>query len=125
MKSKWVVPAMSATTDENKINWLSNDLVRRLLRIEDVLLETESSKVINDYDKKLIWSGYSLKFRKTIIEGGISAWLTRLRELKKKGGNPFLQGHQTLDQRQERKLLEKTTWYKGWGVSGKTGPTRN
>ena len=38
MRSKWVTPAHTATTTQNKINWLSNDLVRRLLRVEDVLL---------------------------------------------------------------------------------------
>ena len=33
MRTRWVTPSQTATSDQNKINWAANDLARRLLRV--------------------------------------------------------------------------------------------
>ena len=48
MKSEWVTPADSATSLNNKMNWTSNDMARRLLIMEENLVKTEEgARVIN------------------------------------------------------------------------------
>ena len=124
MRSRWVTPEQSATSSQNKITWTSNDLARRLLRIEEGLQKEEATGVINGYGMKLIWSGYSLDDRKRIIESGLSDWKNRVKCLKNRGGNPYLQAHQTLEERMEKRLVEKSTWYKGWGQRTRAGTRR-
>ena len=41
MNSKWVTPANAAASEENKNTWLSNDLVRRLLRVSEELIHRD------------------------------------------------------------------------------------
>ena len=60
MFSKWVTPANAASSEENKSTWLSNDLVRWLLRISELLLAREFETTVNGYDDKLIFSGYKI-----------------------------------------------------------------
>ena len=68
MKSKWVTPANSAASEENRNTWVSNDLVRRLLRISEDVFERDVQGTNDDYDRKLVYSGYSLKQRTQIVE---------------------------------------------------------
>ena len=119
MKSPWVTPADSATSENNKINWCSNDLVRRLLRVEEALMDdSKVEEVTNNYDNKLIYSGYSLRLRRIIIEGGLASYQHRVSVMKEKGGNPYREGQETEVERTEKNLLSKACWYKPW-FSGK------
>ena len=68
MRTRWLTPHQEATSTTNKINWIKNDLARRLLRVQESLLEKEAPKVINQDNIKLICSGYGLKERKSIVE---------------------------------------------------------
>ena len=92
MRSRWLTPRQSATSMTNKMNWTRNDLARRLLRVEEGLLEREATGVINDYDRKLVWSGYTLEERTGIVKSGISDWNNRLVTLKSMGGEPLFTG---------------------------------
>ena len=82
MNSRWVTPANAAASEENKITWLSNDLVRRLLRISEEKLKMEAEKTINSYDEKLIFSGYKIKQRTQVIERGICDFGDRVGKTK-------------------------------------------
>ena len=107
MQSKWVTPANSAASDENKNTWLSNDLVRRLLRTSETLLERDLESVVNDYDKKLIFSWYKINQRTQIIERGISDYRERIARLKECGGKPHLSAADTLREEIRRNSLRK------------------
>ena len=50
MSSKWETPVNAASSEENKVTWLSNDLIRRLLRISENLLTREFEATVNGYD---------------------------------------------------------------------------
>ena len=106
--------ANAAASVENKHTWLSNDLLRMLVRISEDVLERGIVGIINFYDEKPIFSGYSLQDRVQIIKRGISDYRERLARIKSCGGNPHLRADQTLLERTRKKLLEQVTWYKGW-----------
>ena len=113
----------SATSMHNKINLCANDLVRSLLRVEEGLLDDNKVvEVTNAYDMKLIYSGYEQDIRKKIIEGGLTDYLGRIRVLKERGGNPYLNAQLTEELRTEKHLLAKGCWYKSWyqGWNSKT-----
>ena len=57
---------------------------------------------------------YSRDERSKILESGYSDYTNRIKALKRRGGNPYLQADQTLEMRLEKKILEKTTRYKNW-----------
>ena len=114
MKTNWVTPFDSATSLYNKITWTSNDLVRRLLRTEEDSIPEELPKIVNQYNYKLMWSGYPIEERTKIMESGIIDYRNRIKNLKRKRGKPYLQAHQTLEARLEKRLTEKSTWYKNW-----------
>ena len=73
-----MTPEGAASSDENKLTWLSNDLTRRLLRVDPTRVEEELTEVTNDYDTKLIYSDYKLKFRIQVIEAGIAGYRERV-----------------------------------------------
>ena len=114
MNSRWVTPSNTAASDENKYTWLSNDLVRRLLRISDSLITRELEPTINSYDEKLIFSGYKLQQRTQILERGISDYREGVLRLRQCGGMPHLGATQTLLECTRKKLIKKSTWYLGW-----------
>ena len=82
-------------------------------------IDEELPGIVNDYDFKLIWSGYAREERVKIIESDLIEYLNRIANLKKRGGNPYLQAHQTLEQRLKKKLLEKNNMVYILGQEGR------
>ena len=62
----------------------------------------------------MIVSRYKLRQRTRIIKRGISDFKERLARLEDFGGKPHRSAEETLLERCTKKLLEKSTWYRGW-----------
>ena len=86
MNTKWVLPHISAMDPEPKRQILANDLVRRLSRVDPLSLDTLAVPVVNKYNRKLIYSGYSLEDRLRIIEAGISTYQGKVEAVGVGGG---------------------------------------
>ena len=54
-------------------------------------------------------SGYSRKQAKEVVVCGVVGWR---RKRQKRGQNQYLEARETLEQRTNDKLLEKTNWYR-------------
>ena len=56
MKSGWVNPANSAMDEDKLCQILSNDIVRRLMRVDSRRLEEDYGWILDQYDEKLMFS---------------------------------------------------------------------
>ena len=72
MNTKWTIPSISAMDPASKRQILANEMARRLARIDPVNFNFFATEVMNQFDKKLIFSGYEMEDRRRIVEGGIS-----------------------------------------------------
>ena len=79
MNTKWVVPFKFAMDPSSNRQILSNDLVRRLSRVDPRDVDTLAPGVINAYNKKLVFSGYPWEQRVRIVDGGIEAYMRKPR----------------------------------------------
>ena len=68
MTTNWVLPAISEMERHQKFQILANDLVRRLRRTDPLILESDVARIIDSYDDKLEYSGYSWEERLEILE---------------------------------------------------------
>ena len=57
-------------------------------------------------------SGYSRKEAKEVITCGVVGWRRHLERRQKRGQGQYLEAGDTLEDRERKKLLEKTNWYK-------------
>ena len=106
---------MSTAMSENaKIQCLSNDLVRRLLNTKEELPTWYRAKVVDDYGRKLLTSGYGYNQTRKILANGAKGYLAKVtRRREQQGGRRI---HRTAEEssqgRIRKKLLGKTSWYK-------------
>ena len=112
-KNQFTVMQRSAMSEHQKMSILSNELVRRLSNIHRDVVAEEIEGVIEQYISELKNSGYVRKQAKEIVVCGVVGWRRKLERREKAGQHQYLEAKETLEQRTEDKLLEKTTWYKG------------
>ena len=92
---------------------LSNELVRRLSTIHRDVVREEIAGVIETYISQLNTSGYGRKQTREIVICGVVGWRRKLERKEKDGGKQYQEAKDTLASRNDAKLLEKTTWYRG------------
>ena len=83
MRSPWITPADSAMDSTQARRVIANDIVRRLERISKDLLEEEGEKALDNFNLKMIHSGYSTTDRLVITEDGFMQFFTRKEQRKK------------------------------------------
>ena len=99
-------------SQQQKMAILGNELVRRLKTIHRDVLEDELEDVVEHYVGQLKNSGYSRKEAKEIVTCGVVGWRRHLERRQKRGQDQYLEAGETLEDRERKKLLEKTSWYK-------------
>ena len=104
MNCKWVLPFRTAMDPGTKRQIQSNEMLRRLLRVDPKSLDDHISKVVNDFNRKLIFSGYPWLERIRILEGGISNYMLK----REKSGPLYQEASATLAKRNLAKLTSKT-----------------
>ena len=110
------VQKTSAMEENNKIKILSNDLVRRLCNTMETLGAKEQHMVIDNYSQKLLNSGYGREQVQRIIVNGIKGYEGRKNRCKKEGRKLRRTAKESQGARMKKKLLSKTSWYKGAGA---------
>ena len=113
--SKKTVQKDSAMEENAKIQTVSNDLVRRLCNTGESLGARERCKVVDDYGQKLANSGYSLEQVRRILVNGIKGFEGRKLRCKREGRSLYRKAIQSQGAETKKKLLAKTSWYKGAG----------
>ena len=78
-----------------------------------ILVATEMHEVIEQYVGQLKTSGFTRKQASEIVVCGVVGWRRKLERREKAGQKEYMEAKDTLEQRTEDKLLEKTNWYKG------------
>ena len=113
MKSKMMIPEKSAMAKTQRMNILSNDLVRRVSNVK--LEQAEEGKVlriVDQYTGQLKTSGYGRKKCREIVIAGLVGWKRKRSRRLEKGGGFYRGAASTLGTRIRKKLLDKVTWYK-------------
>ena len=107
MNTKWVLPQATAMDPSSKRQILSNEMARRLARVDPEQFQKYAVEVINQYDRKLIFSRYDLEDRRRIIEGGIDSHLKRKEACLEKGERFYKTAKETEERRNQKKLTDK------------------
>ena len=102
--------------ENGKIQILSNDLVRRLCNTMESLGAREQHLVVDGYAQKLLNSGYGKEQVRKIVVNGIKGYEGRKSRCKKEGRRLRRTAKESLGARLKKKLLSKTSWYKGLGA---------
>ena len=112
MKAPFVIMKRSAIAQTQKIQILSNELVRRLSNVNHVRVPKEEIvRIIEIFTTEMKTSEYDRKETKEVITSGMKGWQRKI--LRREGeGNFYRPARSTLSQRCKKKLLEKTSWYK-------------
>jgi hypothetical protein len=86
MASNMVIQKESAMCENDKIQCLSNDLVRRMSTTSEQLGPEIRAGVIDQYAQKLTNSGYWLEQTRKIVTNGLKYYERRVLESKRVGG---------------------------------------
>ena len=114
MKTPWIIPRNSAMDVNQVRQCISNDVVRRLEKISIELLDVEVKPTLDTFNRKMIFSGYSLEDRLTTLEDGLTKFYHKL-EARRSQQFRYRSSVETLINRERKDAIGKTTWYKGWG----------
>ena len=73
----------------------------------------EKVRVVDEYTKKLKSSGYSQEQCREFIVSGIKGFKNKQKNRQKEGKGFYRKDKDTLSLRVKKKLVEKTSWYRG------------
>ena len=111
MKSQILIPARSAMAETQRMNILSNDLVRRLSNVKiEQAEEGEVEKVIEQYTKQLKTSGYDRKKCREVVTSGVVGWIRKRRRREDQGMSFYRGAASTL-----RLRIRKISWIQSHG----------
>ena len=107
--NKMTIQLRSAMNENQKIQILSQDMVRRLFNVREELGAKNRGEVVDKYAKKLLQSGYNKEQTRKMIMNGIKGFE---RKRKMRGEQLRRTAKKSSKSRHVKKLLSKTTWYK-------------
>ena len=108
-----MIPEKSAMAKTQRMNILSNDLVRRVSNVKlEQAEEGEVLRIVDQYTGQLKTSGYGRKKCREIVIAGLVGWKRKRSRRLEKGGGFYRGAASTLGTRIRKKLLDKVTWYK-------------
>ena len=108
-----MIMKISAQGEQQKMDILSNELIRRMSNVCEKIEESEKIEIIDHYTKQLKNSGYSWAQSKEVVICGLRGFKNKCERRKKEGRGFYRSAQQTLVKRVKKKLLEKTSWFKG------------
>jgi hypothetical protein len=114
MNTPYCIPARSAHSWSTKRSTLVQEGVRRLLNTSTNSSRKVRKEILEKWDLKLRYSGYSFGFREAVISAALGIYKSKLIEDKKEGGRPL---YRDADYKKEERRREKekkaVTWYRG------------
>ena len=116
-----MVQRRSAMEENNKIQILVNDMVRRLANTDPRRSKEEHCRVVDMFAQKLLTSGYSQNQARKIILSGIRGWERRRIRARNEGRRVYRTAKQSAAGRSRRKVLGKSTWFRKRKVEKEDG----
>ena len=111
MSAKYSILKTSALSEKTKVSSLSNDLVRRMKNVSELLDDETRTGVVNDYCRRLLRSGYGKDQVRQIVVAGLSGY-QRIVGLAECGKTAIHRSAvSTARSRQVKKLTGKSTWF--------------
>ena len=108
-----MVQKRSAMGENEKVQILSNDMVRRLACTDPRQEDSTRVKVVDQFAKKVLTSGYSLQQTRRIILGAIRGWRKRIERAKEERKSLYRKASNCQESKLRKKTLGKSTWFKG------------
>ena len=112
MKNQILVMRKSSMAEKQKIDILSNEVVRRLSNIGENVGQCEKDHTIDHLTQQLMNSGYMRPQIYEIIISGLKGLENKIYRRKLAKENFYRRGCETLEERTRKKLSEKTGWFK-------------
>ena len=107
-----MVQRRSAMEENTRHQILSNDLIRRLGNTDKDQEDTVFGRVVDQFGKKILTSGYSLSQTRKILLNGIRGWERKVTRSRKEGKRMFRKAEESLKGRILKKTVGKTSWYR-------------
>ena len=103
----------SAMEQNTKMSILGNEVMRRMMNIGGDVGDEVRRMTIDDFAVKIITSGYGVEQTRRIILGGIRGYEAKVRR-RLEGNIPLYRtAEQSSSSRSKKKILGKSTWFKG------------
>jgi hypothetical protein len=116
MNTPFCIPARSAHSWVTKRSTLVQEGVRRMLTTSSNVTTERRRDIMEEWDRKLRFSGYDRVFRQRVITRAIQIYRSKKLESEKENGTPLYRSREwhKLDRERARER-NKSTWYKGEG----------
>ena len=112
MAAKTVMRRESALSENTKVSSLSQDVIRRLKHTSLTLPTAARVKIIDEFSRKMLTSGYKREQTKSVIEAGIKGYERAVVKHISGKRAQHQRGRDGISSRNRKKLLEKSTWFK-------------
>ena len=110
MKTPYVVMERTAMGSKQKVEILSNEVVRRLTNVDHERLGAEEQiRVLEQMTQELRNSGYSVEQAREILISGFRGWKRRIE--RRGAAGLYRAAKDTLEEREKKKLVERETWF--------------
>ena len=107
--------ARSAMSDRTKRSALTQEAIQILRNCTMSLPWTRKAQLLSDFSLRMKISGYSERYRETVIKSAISAWKKQV-EMDQTGECPLYRKREwRQDERRKQKEYKKVGWYKKLG----------
>ena len=112
MRNQILVMRDSSMAERQKMDILSNELVRRLSNVGNNIGQCEKDRIIDHLTHQLVNSGFERKQVYEIISSGLKGYENKIERRKRARENFYRKGVETLEERTRKKLTEKISWFK-------------
>ena len=112
MRTPFVIMKRSAMSEHQRMQILSNELIRLISNVQMSIVDEEMPQIIEHFTTQLKTSGYDRRLAKDIISCGVVGYRRKVMRRDREGRGFYRHARSTLRQRNKKKLLEKTTWYR-------------
>jgi hypothetical protein len=114
MAARQLMLARSAMPDRIKRASLTQEAVRILRNCSEDIPWERRAEHLSDLCLRMKMSGYSERYRQTVIQSALKAW-ERMLEADRTGARPLYRDSKWLKEHRAEEGRKKTTWYKGLG----------
>jgi len=116
MRSQIMTMKRSSQSEQSKVSILVNELTRRFEVLDARIDIKEKVDIINHYTQQLLNSGYLQDQIRDIMISGLKG-IHRKEERRKAALTRYKSSLDTLEERERKKLMEATNWYKKKNVN--------
>ena len=112
MSTNTVLNDRTAMDENQKMQILSQEAVRRMLNTSEDMDEKTRRDIIDKLGQKMMTSGYSIQKTRRAIHNGIKYYETKKRRCQEESKPLYRNAKLSQAGRYKKKLLAKTSWYK-------------